>query len=64
MTIYYRLYAKFTGQKKFKPLDLGRGCQVTNLIYATLIPEENIPKINKIIEDNKETKFEIRKVIN
>ena len=59
--MYYRIYAKFAGQTKFQALDLSTGQQVINLIYATLIPAENLGKVQQIIDDNKEVKFEIRK---
>jgi hypothetical protein len=60
--MYYRVYAKFQGQKKFEALDLSTGAQVKNLIYATMITESEIPKVEKIIEDNKEVEFQIRKI--
>ena len=60
--MYYRIYAKFQGQKKFEALDLSTGAQVKNLIYATMITESEIHKVQKIIEDNKEVEFEIRKI--
>ena len=60
--MYYRVYAKFQGQKKFEALDLSTGAQVKNLIYATMITESEIPKVEKIIEDNKEVQFQIRKI--
>ena len=60
--MYYRVYAKFQGQKKFEALDLSTGAQVKNLIYATMITESEIPKVEKIIEDNKEIEFQIRKI--
>jgi len=60
--MYYRIYAKFKGQTKFEALDLSTGAQVKNLIRATLVDENNISKVQKIIDDNKEVKFEIRKV--
>ena len=60
--MYYRIYAKFQGQKKFEALDLSTGAQVKNLIYATMITESEIPKVQKIIEDNKEVEFQIRKI--
>jgi hypothetical protein len=59
--MYYRIYAKFAGQTKFQALDLSTGQQVINLIHATLIPAENLGKVQQIIEDNKDVKFEIRK---
>jgi hypothetical protein len=62
METYYRLYAKFSFQNKFKALDLTNSTQVENLIYATMIPSENLGKIQKIIEDNKDVKFKIVKI--
>jgi hypothetical protein len=62
METYYRLYAKFSFQNRFKALDLDKGTQVENLIYATMIPSENLGKIKKIIEDNSEIKFKIVKI--
>jgi hypothetical protein len=59
--MYYRIYAKFAGQTKFQPLDLSTGQQVINLIHATLIPAENLGKVQQIIEYNKDVKFEIKK---
>lgn len=44
-TTNYRVYAKFIDQKTFKPLDLSTGCQVNNLIRATIIPAENLQKL-------------------
>lgn len=62
MQTYYRLYAKFEGQKQFKPLDMAKGTQVTNLIYATMIPEFNLGILKQIIKDNSETQFKIVKI--
>jgi hypothetical protein len=62
MQTYYRLYAKFEGQNKFKALDLSNGSQVENLIYSTMIPGENLGKIDQIIKDNTETEFKIVKI--
>jgi hypothetical protein len=59
---HYRIYAKFEGQKKFEALDLSTGGQVKNLIYATLITESEIPKVQRIIEDNPNVEFQIRKI--
>jgi hypothetical protein len=60
--MYYRVYAKFQGQKKFEALDLSTGAQVKNLIYATMITESEIPKLSSIFEQNKEVEFQIRKI--
>jgi hypothetical protein len=62
MQTYYRLYAKFEGQKRFKPLDMATGTQVTNLIHATMIPEFNLGILKQIIKDNSETQFKIIKI--
>jgi hypothetical protein len=62
MQTYYRLYAKFSFQNKFKALDLDKGTQVENLIYATMIPAENLGKIDQIIKDNSEIQFKIIKI--
>jgi hypothetical protein len=40
----YRIYAKLPGQSKFSAMDWGKGVQVSNLIYATLIPEQNLER--------------------
>ena len=59
---FYRLYAKFSFQNKFKALDLNAGTQVENLIYATMIPSENLGNIKEIIKSNPEVKFKILKI--
>ena len=58
--MYYRVYAKFNGQKQFKPLDLSQGTQVTNLMYATLVPAENLGKLKEAIQGQDNAKIEIR----
>lgn len=58
----YRLYAKFEGQRQFKALDINRGIQVTNLIYATIVPSHNLDKLQTIIKENKEVEFKIVKI--
>ena len=57
----FLLYAKFHGQKKFKALDLATGVQVNNLIHATLIPSENLGKVEQIIAENMGVQFKIKK---
>jgi hypothetical protein len=47
LTTYFRVYAKFNGQNNFKPIDCSNGKQVTNLIYATLVPKENLGKLTE-----------------
>lgn len=58
--MHYLLYAKFLGQSKFQALDLSSGTQVKNLIYATMIPKENLGKIHELIELNKNEKIEFK----
>ena len=43
----FRLYAKFNQDKQFKPVDCETGKQVINLIYATIIPAENLGKLTE-----------------
>ena len=52
METYYRLYAKFDGQTKFRAIDLSTGAQVNNLIYATMIPSSNVQKLAKMMYDH------------
>ena len=33
------LYAKMKGSKVFRAFDISRGCYVSNLIHATVIPD-------------------------
>lgn len=42
---YYRLYAKFPGQAKFKAMDLFEGTQVDNLIDATILRQGEAIKV-------------------
>lgn len=61
--MYYRVYAKFQGQKQFQALDLSTGCQVNNLIYATLIPVENLERLKLALSENDENvSIQIRSV--
>lgn len=62
METYYRVYAKFEGQKRFKPLDMATGTQVTNLIHATMIPEAHLGILKHILKDNPETEFRVEKI--
>lgn len=63
---FYRLYAKFIGQPKFKALDLSNGTQVNNLIYATMIPQENLGMLKELVKlesvDNPNVEFKIMKI--
>ena len=51
-TTNFRLYAKFNGQKQFKPLDINEGIQVNNLIHATIVPAENLEKLKQLVKLN------------
>jgi hypothetical protein len=62
METYYRLYAKFPEQKKYKPLDLETGQQVTNLIYATMIPEWKLKWLEDTYAENPEISFKLEKI--
>jgi hypothetical protein len=52
-TSNFRVYAKFSGQSKYRPLDLAQGIQVNNLIFASIVPAENLDKVKKLVELNK-----------
>ena len=62
----YRVYAKFEGQQRFKPMDLSTGQQVTNLIYATIVSESRLWDLKEYLEDVKkdqpELEFKIEKI--
>jgi len=59
METYYRVYAKFEGQTKFKPLDLSTGQQVTNLIYATMVSQSRLYDLKAYLEEVKQDQPEI-----
>lgn len=60
----YRIYSKHKNQNKFKPVDWANGEQVTNLIYATLIPADFFNKAKQVLTDsiklNKGLIFQLR----
>lgn len=62
METFYRLYAKFPEQTRFKPLDLATGQQVTNLIYATMIPEWKVKWLDDMYLANPEISFKLIKI--
>jgi hypothetical protein len=43
----FRLYAKFCNDQQFKAVDCETGKTVGNLIYATIIPAENLGKLTE-----------------
>jgi hypothetical protein len=63
---YFRIYGKEKNQKTFKAFDYQNGAFVNNLIYATLIKEDELEKAKKAIQfmndNNKEYIFELRSV--
>jgi len=63
---YFRIYGKEKTAKKYKALDYSNGALVDNLIYATLIKENELDQARKSIEylnqNNPEFIFELRSV--
>ncbi len=63
---YFRIYGKEKTARKFKALDCNRGALVNNLIYATLIKEDELEKARKSLEylnsNNPKFIFELRAV--
>ena len=62
METFYRLYAKFPEQNRYKPLDLATGTQVTNLIHATMIPEWKLKWLEDMYTENPEISFKLEKI--
>lgn len=60
----FRLYAKFSNDQQFKAIDCESGRQVNNLIYATIIPAENLGKLTENYKgiDSSFAKIEARSV--
>lgn len=59
----WRVYGKDKGQKRFAPMDLNRGIQVVNLIYASMLSDDERAKIEvKLVNDNPDWKFEFRPI--
>ena len=60
----YLVYGSYKGGK-FKAMDINNGVQVGNLIYATMFYPEFLDKLKveleKIMKDNPDWAFEIRK---
>lgn len=63
---YFRIYGKEKTARKFLALDYSRGALVNNLIYATLIKEDELDKAQKALDhlnsNNPGFIFELRKV--
>lgn len=61
----FRLYGKFFDQTRFLPFDIAQGKQVKNLIFATIVPAENLDKLKQLVESNKQfCTFQIRDLNN
>lgn len=59
----YRIYARAVGQSTFKAMDLAEGCQVDKLIHATLVKENELPRVMSLLEQNEgEWEFQAREV--
>lgn len=61
----YMLYTRQPEMKTFKAVDLKTGYTVSNLVYATLIPERNLELLKEAVRAEKtiqpESLFQIRK---
>lgn len=59
----YRIYARHNGQKTYRAMNLRKGVQVGNLIYASLITKQDGDKaIAELTAENPEWSFELRHV--
>lgn len=59
----HRVYGKFKTDKQFKPMNLREGKFVTNLIYASMVSEDDARlQINFLNENNHDYIFEMRKI--
>jgi hypothetical protein len=63
---YYRIYGKDKKDKAFKPFDYHGGAFVKNLIYATMIKENQLQGAQKMVNymnaNNPQFIFELRAV--
>ena len=60
----YRIYGKHESKRRFAPMDLKKGCCVGNLIYASVLFEDEKDKLlPKLIAENSDWKFEARPVL-
>ena len=60
MQKYCIVYAKTSDMKRFKPVDLGSGQLVTNLIHATMVPVGL--DLGFLTELNPEIEFKLKKI--
>lgn len=63
---YYRVYAKPPHDKRFSAVDMSTGELVSNLIYATFFPADELGKLERVLKKslaiNKGWIFQIRRV--
>jgi len=56
-----RVYGKFKGQRTFKAMDLSQGTRTANLIFASLLTEDQAERFMKNeAPRNPDWKFEVR----
>ena len=59
----FRIYGKHRSQRQFRPMDLGAGKRVVNLIYASLLTTEQMTRfMEREAPRNPEWTFRARKV--
>lgn len=59
----YRIYGKHESQKQFKAMNLSEGICVENLIYASILNEEDKNKfLTNEVPRNPDWKFEAREI--
>jgi hypothetical protein len=56
----FRLYVKWPGQTKFRPVDWSTGEQVNELMYATLFSKSEVGEVVATIERHQPGAFEYR----
>jgi hypothetical protein len=61
VTYTHRIYGREKGKGRFKPLDLKHGRFVTNLIYASMLPESQaLQALIELTRDNPDMEFQQR----
>ena len=58
----YRIYGRAAGQLTFKARDLADGCQVGKLIYATIVRENELPRVLNLLKQNEGWECQAREV--
>ena len=60
---YFRIYAKPPESKTYQALDLSEGTLVKNLIYATILKQEESQRVLESLKrQNPDISFELREV--